>query len=34
MPSHNVHVVGLSLDYMQIRMKSGLEGFIPMTALE
>ena len=32
--SHNVHVVGLSLDYMQIRMKSGLEGFIPMTALE
>jgi Bacterial SH3 domain len=30
----NVHVVGLSLDYMQIRMKSGLEGFIPMTALE
>jgi hypothetical protein len=32
--SHNVHVVGLSLDYMQIRMKSGLEGFVPMTALE
>jgi hypothetical protein len=32
--THNVHVVGLSLDYMQIRMKSGLEGFIPMTALE
>jgi len=32
--SKNVHVVGLSLDYMQIRMKSGLEGFIPMTALE
>ena len=31
---HNVHVVGLSLDYMQIRMKSGLEGFIPMSALE
>lgn len=31
---HNVHVVGLSLSYMQIRMKSGLEGFIPMTALE
>jgi len=32
--THNVHVVGLSLDYMQIRMKSGLEGFIPMTALQ
>jgi hypothetical protein len=32
--THNVHVIGLSLDYMQIRMKSGLEGFIPMTALE
>ena len=32
--SKNVHVVGLSLDYMQIRMKSGLEGFIPQTALE
>ncbi|MGA7872253.1 MAG: hypothetical protein WCA22_15310 [Candidatus Binatus sp.] len=31
---HNVHVVGLALNYMQIRMKSGLEGFIPMTALE
>lgn len=31
---HNVHVVGLSLNYMRIRMKSGLEGFIPMTALE
>lgn len=31
---HNVHVVGISLNYMQIRMKSGLQGFIPMTALE
>ncbi|HEV2170425.1 MAG TPA: SH3 domain-containing protein [Candidatus Binatus sp.] len=31
---HNVHVVGISLNYMQIRMKNGLEGFIPMTALE
>ena len=30
----NVHVVGLSLNYMRIRMKSGLEGFIPITALE
>lgn len=31
---HNVHVVGLSLNYMRIRMKSGLEGYIPITALE
>ncbi len=30
----NVHIVGLSLNYMKIRMKSGLEGFIPITALE
>jgi hypothetical protein len=32
--SRNVHVVGLSLNYMKIRMKNGLEGFIPITALE
>jgi len=31
---HNVHVVGISLNYLQIRMKSGLQGFIPTTALE
>jgi len=31
---HNVHVVGIALNYMQIRMKSGLEGYIPTTALE
>lgn len=31
---HNVHVVGVSLNYAQIRMKNGLEGFIPMTAME
>ena len=30
----NVHVVGLALNYMKIRMKSGLEGFIPISALE
>jgi hypothetical protein len=30
----NVHAVGLSLNYMRIRMKNGLEGFIPLTALE
>jgi hypothetical protein len=31
---HNVHVIGLALNYVQIRMKSGLEGFVPLTALE
>jgi len=30
----NVHIVGLALNYMRIRMKNGLEGFIPTTALE
>jgi hypothetical protein len=32
--SHNVHVVGVALNYMKIRMKSGLEGYVPTTALE
>lgn len=32
--SKNVHVVGLALNYMKIRMKNGLEGYIPITALE
>jgi hypothetical protein len=32
--SHNVHVIGLALNYMQIRMKSGLIGFIPVSALQ
>ena len=31
---HNVHVIGVALDYTKIRMKSGLEGYIPMSALE
>jgi uncharacterized protein YgiM (DUF1202 family) len=31
---HNVHVVGMALNYMKIRMKSGLQGYIPMAALE
>jgi uncharacterized protein YgiM (DUF1202 family) len=31
---HDVHVIGISMNYMKIRMKSGLEGFIPMTAAE
>jgi len=32
--THSVHVIGLALDYMQIRMKSGLVGFITATALQ
>jgi hypothetical protein len=31
---HDVHVVGVSMNYIKIRMKSGLEGYIPMTATE
>jgi hypothetical protein len=31
---HDIHVVGVSMNYMKIRMKSGLEGYVPMTAAE
>jgi hypothetical protein len=31
---HNIHVIGVALDYTKIRMKSGLEGYVPMSALE
>ncbi|MBV8054623.1 MAG: SH3 domain-containing protein [Deltaproteobacteria bacterium] len=31
---HDVHVIGVSMNYIKIRMKSGLEGYIPMTAAE
>jgi len=31
---HAVHVIGVALEYMKIRMKDGLEGFIPSVALE
>jgi hypothetical protein len=31
---HDVHVVGVALNYMRIRMKSGLEGYITVSALE
>jgi hypothetical protein len=31
---HDVHVIGVSMNYVRIRMKSGLEGYIPMTAAE
>ncbi len=32
--NHAVHVVGIALEYMKIRMKDGLEGFIPRVALD
>jgi hypothetical protein len=31
---HSVHVVGVSLNHMKIKMKNGLEGYIPISALE
>jgi hypothetical protein len=31
---HDVHVVGVALGYLKIRMKNGLEGYVPMTALQ
>lgn len=31
---HDVHVIALSLNYAQIRMRSGLEGFIPISSME
>jgi hypothetical protein len=31
---HDVHVVATSLNYLKIKMKDGLEGFIPMSAVE
>jgi hypothetical protein len=31
---HDVHVVGVSMSYMKIRMKDGLEGYIASSALE
>lgn len=31
---HDVHVIGIAMEYMQIRMKDGREGFIPISALE
>ncbi|MGH9343539.1 MAG: hypothetical protein ACRD19_07255, partial [Terriglobia bacterium] len=31
---HDVHIVGVTLNYVRIRMRSGLEGFIPVSALE
>jgi hypothetical protein len=31
---HDVHVIAISLSYAQIRMRSGLEGFIPLSSME
>lgn len=31
---HNVHVIGVALNYTKIKMKSGLEGYISMSALQ
>jgi Bacterial SH3 domain len=31
---HSVHVTGMALNYMKIRMRSGLQGYIRITALE
>jgi hypothetical protein len=31
---HDVHVVGIALNYLKIRMKDGLEGYIPINALQ
>ena len=31
---HDVHVIGVSMNYIKIRMKNRLEGYIPLTAAE
>jgi uncharacterized protein YgiM (DUF1202 family) len=31
---HDVHVLGTALNYLKIQMRSGLQGYIPMTAVE
>ncbi len=31
---HNVHIIGMAMNYMKIRMKNGTEGFIPASAME
>jgi len=32
--SHNVHVIGIALNYLRIRMKSGVTGYITVTAMQ
>jgi hypothetical protein len=29
---HDVHGIGMSMNYVKIRMKSGLEGYVPTSA--
>ncbi len=31
---HHAHVIGMSLNYIKIKMKSGTEGFVPIKAVE
>jgi Bacterial SH3 domain len=31
---HDIHAIGVSMNYIKIRMKSGLEGYVPMTVAE
>jgi hypothetical protein len=31
---HNVHVVGITPNYIKVKMKRGLEGFVPIAAVE
>jgi len=31
---HNVHVTGITPNYIRIKMKSGLEGYVPQSAVE
>ncbi len=31
---HYAHVIGMSLNYIKIKMKSGAEGFVPIAAVE
>jgi hypothetical protein len=32
--SHNIHVIGIALNYLRIRMKSGLTGYVTLTAVQ
>ena len=31
---HSVHVIGIALNYVKIKMRSGVEGYVPLTALQ
>lgn len=30
----NVHVIGVELDYLKIRMRNGTEGYVPVSSVE